>query len=152
MVIAHGGFSGLFPDSSSAAYSLAIMTSLSNVILWCDVQLTKDGAGICFPDINLQNASDVSDVFKNRKKTYFVNGEAMTGYFPNDFTVTELANVVCKLKLFYTFFLSIYFSIYQLLGLLIFLWSILSLGRCFLPILRKRKMFCDIRMTNSPFE
>ncbi|KAA8527027.1 hypothetical protein F0562_008744 [Nyssa sinensis] len=93
LVIARGGFSGLFPDSSSAAYYLALMTSLPNVILWCDVQLTKDRAGICVPDIRLENASDIASVFKNRDKTYSVNGVPMHGWFSVDFTLNELENV-----------------------------------------------------------
>ena len=100
MVIAHGGFSGLFPDSSSVAYNLALITSLSNVVLWCDVQLTKDAAGICFPDIKLDNASDVSTVFDTKKNNYVVNGEPLEGWFSIDFTLTDLANVACKLKLY----------------------------------------------------
>nr|CAN61355.1 hypothetical protein VITISV_027762 [Vitis vinifera] len=93
LVIARGGFSGLFPDSSSAAYSLALMTSLSNVVLWCDVQLSKDGAGICFPDMKLENASDISIVFKNRNNVYLVNGVSTPGWFSVDFTLTDLETV-----------------------------------------------------------
>ncbi|KAL6315116.1 hypothetical protein AAG906_035324 [Vitis piasezkii] len=93
LVIARGGFSGLFPDSSSAAYSLALMTSLSNVVLWCDVQLTKDGSGICFPDMKLENASDISFVFKNKNNVYLVNGVSTPGWFSVDFTLADLATV-----------------------------------------------------------
>ncbi|KAL3501930.1 hypothetical protein ACH5RR_036379, partial [Cinchona calisaya] len=75
LVIARGGFSGLFPDSSYNAYSLAVGTSLPNVVLWCDVQLTKNGVGIFFPDVKLGNASDINLVFENRhSNTYVVNG------------------------------------------------------------------------------
>nr|DAD20315.1 TPA_asm: hypothetical protein HUJ06_021778 [Nelumbo nucifera] len=95
LVIAKGGFSGLFPDSSYAAYSLANMTSLSNVILWCDVQLTKDAVGICFPDLKLDNSSDIANVFKN-STVYLVNGQLMKGYFPVDYTLNDLANVYYK--------------------------------------------------------
>ncbi|KAJ9672286.1 hypothetical protein PVL29_025768 [Vitis rotundifolia] len=93
LVIARGGFSGLFPDSSSDAFSFALMTSLSNVVLWCDVQLTKDGAGICFPHMKLENASDISSVFENKRKAYLVNGVSMSGWFSVDFTLTDLENV-----------------------------------------------------------
>ncbi|KAF8391645.1 hypothetical protein HHK36_023952 [Tetracentron sinense] len=93
IVVAKGGFSGVFPDSSSAAYSLALMTSLPNVVLWCDVQLTKDGAGICFPYLNLDNSSDISSVFKNKDKVYLVNGESMQGWFSVDYTLDELSNI-----------------------------------------------------------
>lgn len=93
LTIARGGFSGLFPDSSYAAYSLALMTSVPNVVLWCDVQLTKDSVGICFPDVKLDNSSDISDVFKNGAKQYDVNGVPTSGWFSVDYTYSELANV-----------------------------------------------------------
>jgi glycerophosphoryl diester phosphodiesterase len=99
LVIARGGFSGLFADSSQVAYSFAQQVSLPNVILWCDVQLTKDGTGICVPDVKLENSTSISDFFKNRKKAYLVNGAPTEGYFSVDFTLKELSNVYCKSEL-----------------------------------------------------
>ncbi|XP_062077296.1 glycerophosphodiester phosphodiesterase GDPDL3-like [Humulus lupulus] len=93
LVIARGGFSGIFPDSSYAAYSLTLLTSLSDAVLWCDVQLTKDAAGICASDIKLDNSTDISDVFKKRDKEYVINGKPTRGWFSLDFTLKELANV-----------------------------------------------------------
>ncbi|KAK9269254.1 hypothetical protein L1049_001024 [Liquidambar formosana] len=93
LVIARGGFSGLFPDSSLAAYSLALSTSVPNVVLWCDVQLTKDNSGICSPDVNLRNSSDIAFVFKKKKKNYLINGVPTSGWFSVDFTLNDLANV-----------------------------------------------------------
>lgn len=93
LVIARGGFSGLFPDSSFNAYSFAGLTSLTNVIVWCDVQLTKDGVGICFPDIKLDNASNVATLFKDKQSTYLVNGVSTKAWFPIDFNFKELALV-----------------------------------------------------------
>jgi hypothetical protein len=63
MIIAHGGFSGLFPDSSQHAYWFALQISMPDVALWCDVQLTEDRLGICFPSLDLQDATDISDSF-----------------------------------------------------------------------------------------
>ncbi|KAJ7960857.1 Glycerophosphodiester phosphodiesterase [Quillaja saponaria] len=94
LVVAHGGFSGIFPDSSLAAYNLALLTSVPDVIVWCDVQLTKDAAGICFPDLNLSNATTINDVFGNKTKVYLVNGVPTTGYFPVDYTLADLSNVI----------------------------------------------------------
>nr|XP_043630293.1 glycerophosphodiester phosphodiesterase GDPDL3-like [Erigeron canadensis] len=93
LVIARGGFSGLFPDSSYYAYSFAQELSLSDVVMWCDVQLTKDGVGICLPDLNLGNASTIDQVFVDRSNTYPVNGVPMTGWFPVDFSFYDLQNV-----------------------------------------------------------
>lgn len=66
------------------------------MILWCDVQLTKDAAGICFPNLNLENASDITQVLDNRSNTYPVNGVPVTGWFPVDFSLDDLLNVSCK--------------------------------------------------------
>ncbi|XP_052177322.1 glycerophosphodiester phosphodiesterase GDPDL3-like isoform X2 [Diospyros lotus] len=93
LVIARGGFSGIFPDSSGRAYEFARQTSLPNVIYWCDVQLTKDGAGICFPDVTLDNASYIKHIYKNKGNTYYVNGVKTSGWFSVDFTINDLANV-----------------------------------------------------------
>ncbi|KAM7260682.1 hypothetical protein ACFE04_011355 [Oxalis oulophora] len=93
-VIARGGFSGLFPDSSSTGYKLAVLTSVETVVMWCDVQLTKDGSGICFPDLILDNAtSDIGNVFRNTT-VYPVNGVPTTGHFALDYTLNDLKNVV----------------------------------------------------------
>ncbi|WCJ33024.1 Glycerophosphodiester phosphodiesterase GDPDL3 [Euphorbia peplus] len=94
LVIARGGFSGLFPDSSLGAYDLASLTSVPDVVLWCDVQLTKDGAAICSPDIKLDNSTDISKLFKNRINSYNFNGVPTRGWFSLDFTLPELSNVI----------------------------------------------------------
>lgn len=70
------------------------------MILWCDVQLTKDGAGICAPDVRLDNCTDIATIFKSRRKVYLVNGAPTPGWFSVDFTLNELLNnVVCKSEL-----------------------------------------------------
>ncbi|XP_070006187.1 glycerophosphodiester phosphodiesterase GDPDL3-like isoform X3 [Nicotiana sylvestris] len=100
LVIALGGFSGLFPDSSYDAYMVAMETSLANVIAWCDVQLTKDGVGICLPDLKLDNASDIDVYFKNKETKYSVNGVPMQGWFSIDFNFKDLAPVTLRQGVF----------------------------------------------------
>ncbi|KAH0853039.1 hypothetical protein HID58_093507, partial [Brassica napus] len=85
VVVARGGFSGLLPDSSENAYKMVKLTTSPDVTLWCDLQLTKDGAGICFPNLNLDNASNVKDVYPNHKEWLSVG-----------FTWKELSTVTCK--------------------------------------------------------
>ncbi|PIA38334.1 hypothetical protein AQUCO_02800188v1 [Aquilegia coerulea] len=87
LVIARGGFSGLFPDSSSYAYNFAMSTSLPDVVLWCDVQLTKDGVGICLPNLLLNNITSISGP---GEKTYSVNGVPTKGWFTVDYTMEDL--------------------------------------------------------------
>ncbi|TKY46972.1 Glycerophosphodiester phosphodiesterase GDPDL4 [Spatholobus suberectus] len=94
LVVARGGFSGLFPDSSDFAYNLAAQTGLKNLIVWCDVQLTKDSEGICIPNIKLENATNIDKVFQNKSKTYSVNGVQTSAYFAVDYTFKELHSKV----------------------------------------------------------
>ncbi|XP_071703248.1 glycerophosphodiester phosphodiesterase GDPDL3-like [Rutidosis leptorrhynchoides] len=93
LVVARGGFSGLLPDSSETAYSLALETGLKDTILWCDVQLTRDNVGICLPNLRMDNCTTISYVFPKGSKTYPVNKVPMTGWFPLDFSLNDLQNV-----------------------------------------------------------
>ena len=95
-IIAKGGFSGLFPDSSGLAYQFVGFASSPDTAISCDVWLTKDGTGICLPNINMDNCTTIFDHFPQGKKTYNVNGVSTAGWFSVDFTITDLQNVTCK--------------------------------------------------------
>lgn len=98
-VIAKGGFSGLFPDSSLIAYNFVSLVSSNDTTLWCNVQLTKDGIGVCLPDINLDNCTDIGSIFPQNKATYVVDGINTSGWFSVDFTLNDLSQVSCKYKI-----------------------------------------------------
>ncbi|KAL6650881.1 hypothetical protein ACP70R_009806 [Stipagrostis hirtigluma subsp. patula] len=100
-IIAMGGFSGLFPDSSEFAYRFALIASSPDTILYCDVRLTKDGLGICLPDIKLDNCTNIPDYYPQGKKSYVVNGVPMTGWFPVDYNGTELGQVSLQQSIYY---------------------------------------------------
>ncbi|ERM97414.1 glycerophosphodiester phosphodiesterase GDPDL6 [Amborella trichopoda] len=97
-VIARGGFSGLFPESSDFANSFALSVSLSNVVLLCELQLTKDGRGICRSDLRLDNSTNIADVYPHNKKTYIVNGKPLQGWFAIDFLERQLFNKVTLIQ------------------------------------------------------
>ncbi|XP_074576447.1 glycerophosphodiester phosphodiesterase GDPDL4-like [Curcuma longa] len=92
-IVAKGGFSGLFPDSSFDAYNLVSFTSSPDTILWCDVQLTKDGVGVCIPNVKLDNCTNIAYVYPTGQSDYLVNGVNTTGWFSVDYTMTDLSNV-----------------------------------------------------------
>lgn len=96
LIIARGGFSGMFPDSSVTAYSFVSATSVPDAVLWCDVQLTKDGVGICFPDVTMYKDSNVQDAYPKRKNSYLLNGVPTQDWFTIDFTSKDLKSVFCK--------------------------------------------------------
>ncbi|XP_047308141.1 glycerophosphodiester phosphodiesterase GDPDL7-like [Impatiens glandulifera] len=93
-VIARGGYSGVFPDSSSNAIQLAQETSLDGLVLLCDLQLTKDSHGICLSSLQLDNTTTISDAFPDGQKSYNLNGRQVTGWFPFDYTKEELLKSV----------------------------------------------------------
>ncbi|MQL84075.1 hypothetical protein Taro_016571 [Colocasia esculenta] len=98
VVVAKGGHSGLFPGYSQIAYNAAMQASLPGTLLWCDVQLTKDGLGICLPDVRMDNGTDIDEVFSNKgRSSYVVNGVPMTGHFPLDFDSAKLSQDVLAL-------------------------------------------------------
>ncbi|KAL0729259.1 hypothetical protein Bca4012_025352 [Brassica carinata] len=93
-VVARGGFSGIFPESSVNANDLAISSSSPGLTLLCSLQMTKDGAGICLSDIRLDNATTISTIFPKGQKTYKVNGQNLKGWFALDYLAdTIFSNV-----------------------------------------------------------
>ncbi|VVB16395.1 unnamed protein product [Arabis nemorensis] len=93
-VVARGGFSGLFPESSASANDMAISTSSPGLTMLCNLQMTKDGVGICLSDVTLDNATTISTVFPKAQKTYKVNGQDLKGWFALDyFSDTIFSNV-----------------------------------------------------------
>ncbi|WVZ77578.1 hypothetical protein U9M48_025432 [Paspalum notatum var. saurae] len=97
-VIARGGFSGLFPDSSQFAYQFALSTSLPDVVLFCDLQFSSDGMGFCKTGLLLDNSTTVSETFPKMQKTYKVHGEDVLGWFSLEFTADQLAQNVTLIQ------------------------------------------------------
>lgn len=64
------------------------------------MQLTKDSAGLCLPDVRLDNATNIALLLQNKSTNYLVNGVPTSGYFSVDYTLKDLAQVACKFKHF----------------------------------------------------
>ncbi|CAL9244045.1 unnamed protein product [Arabidopsis halleri] len=93
-VVARGGFSGLFPESSAPANDMAVSTSSPGLTMLCNLQMTKDGVGLCLSDIRLDNATTISSLFPKTQKTYKVNGQDLKGWFVLDYDAdTIFSNV-----------------------------------------------------------
>ncbi|EEF38842.1 glycerophosphoryl diester phosphodiesterase, putative [Ricinus communis] len=97
LVVARGGFSGVFPESTDFAIDMTL-SSVSNVVMLCNLQLTKDGKGICQPDVRINNTTNIDMVYPNNSKTYNVNGKDVTGWFSVDFTFEELLSNVTVMQ------------------------------------------------------
>ncbi|XP_022756339.1 glycerophosphodiester phosphodiesterase GDPDL6-like [Durio zibethinus] len=94
LVIARGGFSGLFPESSSYANDMANQLKFTEVALLCNLQLTKDGIGICLTDIRLDNSTNIAMIFPKDSKTYNINGQKVKGWFSVDYSSDVIMNNV----------------------------------------------------------
>ncbi|KAF4347928.1 hypothetical protein F8388_016660 [Cannabis sativa] len=102
LVIARGGFSGLFPESSSFANQIAVSTSLSDMAVSCNLQLTKDGIGLCLPDIRIDNSTTISSIYPKGQSTYKVNGQSVRGWFTVDYTSDQLLSNVTLMQNVYS--------------------------------------------------
>ncbi|KAJ6813967.1 glycerophosphodiester phosphodiesterase GDPD6-like isoform X1 [Iris pallida] len=94
--IAHRGSSGEIPEETAAAYMRAIEEGAD--FIETDIVASKDGALICFHDVILDLITDIADrkEFANRKRTYKVEGQNVTGSFVVDFTLEELKSLRVK--------------------------------------------------------
>ncbi|CAM8942496.1 unnamed protein product [Rhodiola kirilowii] len=102
LVIARGGYSGVFPEASQYANEFASGNSLALSALYCNLQLTKDGIGFCLSGLRLENATTIAQVFPQGKKTYDVYGQSVTGWFAMDFTSDEIFQNVSLVQNIYT--------------------------------------------------
>ncbi len=90
LVIAHRGASGYRPEHTPAAYRLA--AALGADYLEPDLVATLDGVLVCRHENEISGTTDVAEhpVFADRRITKIVDGEAVTGWFVEDFTYAEL--------------------------------------------------------------
>lgn len=96
--MARGGLSGVFPESSFLAIQMAMDFGTKGTVLYCNLQLTKDGVGLCQEDMNLQVSTNIDMKFPNDEKTYKINGKDVKGWFAVDYTIDDMlkANVTGK--------------------------------------------------------
>ncbi|KAJ9141118.1 hypothetical protein P3X46_031693 [Hevea brasiliensis] len=97
-VIARGGFSGLAPESSLMALQFAKDFGAPGLVFLCNLQLTKDGVGLCQENVNLETTTNIDIVNPNEAKTYNVNGKDVKGWFSVDFTIDDLKKNVTVMQ------------------------------------------------------
>ncbi len=90
VVIAHRGASGYRPEHTLAAYRLAIRMGADYVEP--DLVSTKDGVLVARHENEISSTTDVADrpEFVSRRTTKVIDGRQVTGWFTEDFTLTEL--------------------------------------------------------------
>jgi glycerophosphoryl diester phosphodiesterase len=90
IVIGHRGAAGDRPEHTLASYQLAIERGAD--FIEPDLVVTKDGMLIARHEPEIGGTTDVAKhpEFANRKTTKMVDGEAVTGWFAEDFTLAEI--------------------------------------------------------------
>lgn len=93
LVIGHRGAPGYRPEHSRSSYELALAMGVDAVEP--DVVATKDGVLVVRHENEISGTTDVADhpEFADRKTTKRVDGQALTGWFTEDFTWAELSTL-----------------------------------------------------------
>ena len=96
LVIGHRGASAYLPEHTLEAYRLAIQ--LGADIIEPDVVPTKDGRLIARHENELGGTTDVADrpEFADRRTTKTIDGQEVTGWFSEDFTLAEIKTLYAK--------------------------------------------------------
>lgn len=94
LVIGHRGASGLRPEHTRAAYELAIEQGADYIEP--DLVMSKDGVLVARHENEISETTDVAVKFPKRKTTKIVDGEKITGWFTEDFTLAEIKTLRAK--------------------------------------------------------
>jgi glycerophosphoryl diester phosphodiesterase len=99
IVIAHRGASGERPEHTLAGYQLAI--DLGADYIEPDLVLTKDGVLVARHENEISETTDVAahPEFAARKTTKTIDGQKVTGWFTEDFTLAELKTLRARERL-----------------------------------------------------
>jgi glycerophosphoryl diester phosphodiesterase len=99
VIIAHRGASGERPEHTLASYTLAIEQGAD--FIEPDLVLTKDGVLVARHENEISETTDVADKpeFAARKTSKTIDGQKMTGWFTEDFTLAELKTLRAKERL-----------------------------------------------------
>lgn len=99
IVIAHRGASGYVPEHTLGGYALAIEMGVNYIEP--DLVMTKDGVLVARHENDISGTTDVADhpEFASRKTTKTIDGNAIQGWFTEDFTLAELKTLRAKERL-----------------------------------------------------
>jgi glycerophosphoryl diester phosphodiesterase len=88
LVIGHRGSPGLLPDHTLAGYRKAVEQGAD--LIEPDLVSTRDGVLVARHENDLTHTTDVATRFPDRRTEKVVDGERITGFFSEDFTLAEL--------------------------------------------------------------
>jgi glycerophosphoryl diester phosphodiesterase len=97
LIIGHRGASGHRPEHTIESYTLAI--EMGADVIEPDLVSTKDGVLIARHENEIGGTTDVADKFPARKTTKQVDGQAVSGWFTEDFTLAEIKTLRARERL-----------------------------------------------------
>lgn len=99
IIIAHRGASGERPEHTLKSYELAIDQGAD--FIEPDLVSTKDGVLVARHENEISETTDVAahPEFAERKTTKTIDGQSLTGWFTEDFTLVELKTLRAKERL-----------------------------------------------------
>ena len=99
IVIAHRGASGERPEHTLESYRLAIEQGADYIEP--DLVMTRDGILIARHENEIGGTTDVADhpQFAARRRTQVIDGDTMTGWFTEDFTLAEVKTLRARERL-----------------------------------------------------
>jgi glycerophosphoryl diester phosphodiesterase len=99
VVIAHRGASGERPEHTLESYRLAIEEGADYIEP--DLVMTRDGVLIARHENEIGGTTDVAQhpEFAARRRSQIIDGESMTGWFTEDFTLSEIKRLRARERL-----------------------------------------------------
>jgi glycerophosphoryl diester phosphodiesterase len=99
LVIAHRGASGERPEHTIESYRLAIEEGADYIEP--DLVMTRDGVLIARHENEISGTTDVADhpEFASRRRSQIIDGESMTGWFTEDFSLSEIKRLRARERL-----------------------------------------------------
>jgi glycerophosphoryl diester phosphodiesterase len=97
IVIAHRGASGHRPEHTLAAYTLAV--EMGADFIEPDLVSTKDGVLVARHENEIGGTTDVATKFASRRTRKTIDGDTISGWFTEDFTLAELRTLRAKERL-----------------------------------------------------
>jgi glycerophosphoryl diester phosphodiesterase len=99
VVIAHRGASGERPEHTLESYRLAIEQGADYIEP--DLVMTRDGVLIARHENEIGGTTDVANrpEFAARRRAQIIDGETMTGWFTEDFTLAEIKDLRARERL-----------------------------------------------------
>jgi glycerophosphoryl diester phosphodiesterase len=97
LVIAHRGASGHRPEHTIEGYALAI--AMGADYIEPDLVATQDGVLVARHENDISGTTDVAVKFPTRKRRKVIDGDTITGWFTEDFSLAELRTLRAKERL-----------------------------------------------------